>query len=65
MQQKSSGSPGLCRIPFADGAHFIGGAGARPFKFGVTGVSGVAVRIKYMKNKDKIVVTRHREFLCI
>lgn len=27
MQRKSSGSPGLFRIPFADGAHFLGGGG--------------------------------------
>lgn len=63
MRRKFSGSPGLCRIPFADGAHFMGGAGDRPFKCGVTGVSGVAVILKYMKNKDKIVVTLHPEFL--
>lgn len=65
MQRKSSGSPGLCQIPFADGAHFIGEAGARPFKCGVTGVSGVALILNYMKNKDKIVVTLRREFLCM
>ncbi|MDU8285497.1 hypothetical protein RX830_27625, partial [Pseudomonas syringae pv. actinidiae] len=31
----------------------------------VTGVSGVAVMLKYMKNKDKIVVTLRRKFLCM
>lgn len=51
MQRKSSGAPGLCRIPFADGAHFIG-AEDRPFKCDVTGVLGVAVLLNYMKNKD-------------
>lgn len=41
------------------------GGGARPFKYGVTGVSGVADTIKYMKNKDKMAVTSRREFLCM